>query len=209
MSNQFSIFSDGEIITFFKKTQNENYFLEMRKRYQSKIKKEINQFLYSNRDEGISFDELSIVADETLFKALKKYDQKRGKFYSFFLLMLKQSLIDYVLLVERQRGGIYYDSSLDAKVDSTLMESYFFSDIIGNIDENINSFVFVDEVNKMIDESSELSSFEKKVAKLVIFENYTVKETARILKSYENKIYICYRKVRKYLTLTLSSILGK
>lgn len=200
----FNTLTDEDLISFVI-ADNYSAFLELRRRYHSLKVKLVNNFLYSNNCYGVSRDELMTAADEAFYYNAIKFDPSRGIFRNFARLIMDRGIRDFLKETIKERGMCFKAKSFNEGTDSTARDNdtFEFCDNIG-FNEPYEVLFLIDEFKAMIDANEFLTSKDKSVAQLIIIEGFSVKETAKILKTSMSRVYYSYKKIQKIISNLIS-----
>ncbi len=175
--------SDDELI-FLIRSQHLEAFQMLLDKMQPKQDRLIHKLMYMHRYCGLDYDDLKIVAIQTLLLAIDAYHPKKNNFDAYYHFLLQRELINELKrFAAEQHAPINHAISFDYEIE----EGSSLSDMIGEDDTKIYQ-PFTDPFYQLL-ESDNISLTPKEKAIIAYLKlGYSYTEIAKIMKDHYRKI---------------------
>lgn len=187
--------SDDELVFLARQKQQDaiDYLLIKVKPKQERL---IKKLLSEHRYCGLDFNDLMVVAMQTLFLAIDSYNPSKAVFDAYYHLLLQRELVN-----EMKKFNTYGHTLINKAIslDEPLAEGQLMYDLIGTDDEAMNTYVFDPSV-QLLKEDNLLLTIEQKIVFSYYRLGYSYSEIGRVMKKN-------YRLISKMIQEILSIIL--
>lgn len=169
--------SDDELVFLARQKQQEaiDYLcLKMKPKQERMVKK----LLFEHRYCGLDFNDLMLVALQTLFLAIDSYDPRKAVFDAYYHLLLQRELVN-----EMKKFNTYGHTLINKAIslDEPLEEGQLMYDLIGKDDEQLHHYVF-NESQQLLKEDNQTLNIEQKTVFSYYQLGYSYSEIGRIVK---------------------------
>lgn len=189
--------SDDEMV-FLIRSQHQEAWMLLTEKMQSKQDRLIHKLMYMHRYCGLDYDDLKIVAMQTLLLAIDAYDPKKNVFDAYYHFLLQRELINELKrFASDQHHVINHAVSLDYEIE----DGSSLAEIVGEDDVKINQ-PFNDPFYQLLEEDNETNLTVKEKAIIAYVKlGYSFTEIAKIMGDH-------YRQISKIAKRLLSSVDG-
>jgi DNA-directed RNA polymerase specialized sigma subunit len=187
--------SDDELVFLARQKQQDaiDYLLiKVKPKQERMIKKLLSEHRYC----GLDFNDLMVVAMQTLFLAIDSYNPSKAVFDAYYHLLLQRELVN-----EMKKFNTYGHTLINKAIsfDEPLDEGQLMYDLIGIEDEAMKTYLFDPSV-QLLKEDNLLLTIEQKIVFSYYRLGYSYSEIGRVLKKN-------YRLISKMIQEILSIIL--
>lgn len=189
-----SLLSDDELI-FLIRSKHQEAFQMLFEKMQLKQDRLIHKLMYMHRYCGVDYDDLKIVATQTLLLAVDAYHPKKNVFDAYYHFLLQRELIhELKRFGSEQHSPINHAVSLDYEIE----EGSSLSEMIGEHDPGLYRQVSDPFYLLLESDNHELNSQEKAIIAYLKL-GYSFTEIAKIMKQHYRQISkIAKRILEKY-----------
>jgi RNA polymerase sigma factor (sigma-70 family) len=175
--------SDDEIVFLVRSKQLEAYQL-MLERMQTKQDRLIYKLLYMHRYCGLDYDDLKIVALQTLMLAIESYDPNKNIFDAYYHFLLQRELINELKKFSSDNHNFINTAlSLDYEIE----DGSFLGDLVGQQDQQLIALV-EDPFYQLLESEDQSLSVREKAILAYLKLGYTFTEIAKILGGHYRQI---------------------
>ena len=175
--------SDDEIVFLVRSKQPEAYVI-MLERMELKQHRLILKLLYMHRYCGLDYDDLKIVALQTLLLAIESYDPSKNIFDAYYHFLLQRELINELKKFSNDNHH-FINSALS--LDYEIEEGSSLGDVVGQHDQHLIALV-EDPFHQLLEgEDHQLSAREKAILAYLKL-GYSFTEIAKILGGHYRQI---------------------
>lgn len=188
------ILSDDELI-FLIRSQHLEAFQVLLEKMQSKQDRLIHKLMYMHRYCGVDYDDLKIVAIQTLLLAIDAYHPKKNNFDAYYHFLLQRELVNELKrFSSEQHAPINHAISFDYEVE----EGSSLSEMIGEDDSKIYQ-TFSDPFHHLLEPDNVSLTTKEKAIIAYLKLGYSYTEIAKIMKDHYRQISkIAKRILEKY-----------
>jgi DNA-directed RNA polymerase specialized sigma subunit len=155
----------------------------------------IHKLLFMHRYCGVDFDDLKIVAIQTLALAVESYEPKKNVFDAYYHFLLQRELINELKRFSTDNQNIINSAiSLDFEIE----DGSYLSDVIGQSDTKLQTMMD-DPTHQLLEEDNQSISPKEKAILAYLKLGYTFTEIAKLMKDhYRNISKIAKSLLEKY-----------
>ena len=175
--------SDDEIVFLIRSKQPEAYQL-MLERMQLKQDRLIHKLLYMHRYCGLDYDDLKIVALQTLLLAIESYDPCKNIFDAYYHFLLQRELINELKRFSSDNHNFINTAlSLDYEIE----DGSLLGDLVGQQDLKLIALV-EDPFHQLLEGEDQRLSVKEKAILAYLKLGYSFTEIAKILGGHYRQI---------------------
>ena len=175
--------SDDEIVFLVRSKQPEAYHL-MLERMQMKQDRLIHKLLYMHRYCGLDYDDLKIVALQTLLLAIESYDPSKNIFDAYYHFLLQRELINELKRFSSDNQNVINHAlSLDYEIE----DGSFLGDLVGQKDQQLVALV-EDPFHQLLESENQHLSVKEKAILAYLQLGYSFTEIAKIIGGHYRQI---------------------
>jgi RNA polymerase sigma factor (sigma-70 family) len=175
--------SDDEIVFLVRGKQPEAYLLLL-ERMQLKQDRLIHKLLYMHRYCGLDYDDLKIVALQTLLLAIESYDPHKNIFDAYYHFLLQRELINELKRFSSDNQNLINTAlSLDYEIE----DGSLLSDLVGQKDQQLIALV-EDPFHQLLEDEDQQLSVKEKAILAYLKLGYSFTEIAKILGGHYRQI---------------------
>jgi len=175
--------SDDELVFLVRSHQPEAYPLLVA-RMQMKQDRLIHKLIYMHRYCGCDYDDLKIVASQTLLLAIESYDPGKNVFDAYYHFLLQRELINELKRFSSDNQNVINTAlSLDYEIE----DGSLLGDIVGQKDHQLIALV-EDPFHQLLEDEEHAISVKEKAILAYLKLGYSFTEIAKILKSHYRQI---------------------
>ena len=186
------LISDDEIVFLVRSKQPEAYLLLL-ERMQLKQDRLIHKLLYMHRYCGLDYDDLKIVALQTLLLAIDSYDPSKNIFDAYYHFLLQRELVNELKRFSSDNQNLINTAlSLDYEIE----EGSLLGDLVGQNDQQLIAMV-EDPFYQLLESDDQQLTVKEKAILAYLKLGYSFTEIAKILGGH-------YRQISKIAKALLS-----
>ena len=175
--------SDDEIVFLVRSKQPEAYQL-MLERMQIKQDRLIHKLLYMHRYCGLDYDDLKIVALQTLLLAIESYDPSKNIFDAYYHFLLQRELVNELKRFSSDNHNLINTAlSLDYEIE----DGSLLGDLVGQQDQKLIALV-EDPFHQLLEGEDQHLSVKEKAILAYLKLGYSFTEIAKILGGHYRQI---------------------
>jgi DNA-directed RNA polymerase specialized sigma subunit len=175
--------SDDEIVFLVRSKQPEAYQL-MLERMQIKQDRLIHKLLYMHRYCGLDYDDLKIVALQTLLLAIESYDPSKNIFDAYYHFLLQRELVNELKRFSSDNHNLINTAlSLDFEIE----DGSLLGDLVGQKDQKLIALV-EDPFHQLLEGEDQHLSVKEKAILAYLKLGYSFTEIAKILGGHYRQI---------------------
>jgi DNA-directed RNA polymerase specialized sigma subunit len=175
--------SDDEIVFLVRSKQPEAYQL-MLERMQIKQDRLIHKLLYMHRYCGLDYDDLKIVALQTLLLAIESYDPSKNIFDAYYHFLLQRELVNELKRFSSDNHNLINTAlSLDFEIE----DGSLLGDLVGQQDQKLIALV-EDPFHQLLEGEDQHLSVKEKAILAYLKLGYSFTEIAKILGGHYRQI---------------------
>jgi DNA-directed RNA polymerase specialized sigma subunit len=175
--------SDDEIVFLVRSKQPEAYLLLMQ-RMEIKQDRLIHKLLYMHRYCGLDYDDLKIVALQTLLLAIDSYDPSKNIFDAYYHFLLQRELVNEL---KRFSSDHHHFINTALSLDYEIEEGSLLSDLVGQKDQHLVAMV-EDPFYQLLESDDQDLSVKEKAILSYLKLGYSFTEIAKILGGHYRQI---------------------
>ena len=186
--------SDDELVFLIRRKHLEA-FRCLLNRMELKQDRLIHKLMFMHRYCGVDFDDLKIVAIQTLTLAVESYEPKKNVFDAYYHFLLQRELINELKRFSTDNQNIINSAiSLDFEIE----DGSYLSDVIGQSDTKLQSMMD-DPTYRLLEEDNHTITPKEKAILAYLKLGYTFTEIAKLMKDhYRNISKIAKALLEKY-----------
>lgn len=169
--------SDDELV-FLARQKHQDAIDYLLLKVRPKQERMIKKILFEHRYCGLDFNDLMVVAIQTLFLAIDSYDPSKAVFDAYYHLLLQRELVN-----EMKKFNTYGHTLINKAIslDEPLEEGQLMYDLVGKEDDMLNTYVF-DPSIQLLKEDNLLLTIEQKTVFSYYQLGYSYSEIGRVMK---------------------------
>ena len=177
------LISDDEIVFLVRSKQPEAYLLLL-ERMQLKQDRLIHKLLYMHRYCGLDYDDLKIVALQTLLLAIDSYDPRKNIFDAYYHFLLQRELVNELKRFSSDNQNLINTAlSLDYEIE----EGSLLGDLVGQNDQQLIAMV-EDPFYQLLESDDQQLTVKEKAILAYLKLGYSFTEIAKILGGHYRQI---------------------
>jgi DNA-directed RNA polymerase specialized sigma subunit len=170
------LISDDEIVFLVRSKQPEAYVLLL-ERMQIKQDRLIHKLLYMHRYCGLDYDDLKIVALQTLLLAIDSYDPRKNIFDAYYHFLLQRELVNELKRFSSDNQNLINTAlSLDYEIE----DGSLLGDLVGQNDQQLIAMV-EDPFYQLLESDDQHLSVKEKAILAYLKLGYSFTEIAKII----------------------------
>jgi DNA-directed RNA polymerase specialized sigma subunit len=175
--------SDDEIVFLVRSKQPEAYLL-MLERMQTKQDRLIHKLLYMHRYCGLDYDDLKMVALQTLLLAIDSYDPTKNIFDAYYHFLLQRELVNEL---KRFSNDNHHFINTALSLDYEIEDGSVLGDLVGQQDQKLIALV-EDPFHQLLEGEDHHLSVKEKAILAYLKLGYSFTEIAKILGGHYRQI---------------------
>jgi DNA-directed RNA polymerase specialized sigma subunit len=177
------LISDDEIVFLVRSKQPEAYLLLL-ERMQIKQDRLIHKLLYMHRYCGLDYDDLKIVALQTLLLAIDSYDPRKNIFDAYYHFLLQRELVNELKRFSSDNQNLINTAlSLDYEIE----DGSLLGDLVGQHDQQLIAMV-EDPFYQLLESDDQQLSVKEKAILAYLKLSYSFTEIAKIIGGHYRQI---------------------
>ncbi len=177
------LISDDEIVFLVRSKQPEAYLLLL-ERMQLKQDRLIHKLLYMHRYCGLDYDDLKIVAMQTLLLAIDSYDPSKNIFDAYYHFLLQRELVNELKRFSSDNQNLINTAlSLDYEIE----EGSLLGDLVGQNDQQLIAMV-EDPFYQLLESDDQQLTVKEKAILAYLKLGYSFTEIAKIIGGHYRQI---------------------
>jgi len=161
------------------------------------------EFFNSNRQSGITVEDLCSVAQETILVAVKNFSNSIQVFYPYWRTIATNAMIKY----NQQNSYFHHAKTFNGiSLDQQNEDNFSNDQIIGETDAKIEKGIVEDTFLNIIDDPKNGFSENEKIVMKLTIEGYEPTEIMKMFKWSKSQIYYALRNAKEKLTQAISHI---
>lgn len=177
------LISDDEIVFLVRSKQSEAYLLLL-ERMQLKQDRLIHKLLYMHRYCGLDYDDLKIVALQTLLLAIDSYDPRKNIFDAYYHFLLQRELVNELKRFSSDNQNLINTAlSLDYEIE----DGSLLGDLVGQKDQQLIAMV-EDPFYQLLESDDQQLSVKEKAILAYLKLGYSFTEIAKIIGGHYRQI---------------------
>lgn len=177
------LISDDELVFLVRSKQPEAYTLLI-ERMQTKQDRLIHKLLYMHRYCGLDYDDLKIVALQTLLLAIESYDPSKNIFDAYYHFLLQRELVNEL---KKFSSDNHHFINTALSLDYEIEEGSMLGDLIGHKDQQMVALV-EDPFHQLLESDDHQLSVRDKAILVYLKLGYSFTEIAKILGGHYRQI---------------------
>ena len=175
--------SDDELVFLIRRKQPEA-FTSLLNRMALKQDRMIHKLLFMHRYCGLDFDDLKIVAIQTLSLAVESYEPKKNVFDAYYHFLLQRELVNELKRFSSDNQNLINTAiSLDYEIE----DGSYLSDVIGQNDATLQT-IMDDPTHQLLEEDDQRITPKEKAILAYLKLGYTFTEIAKVMKDHYRNI---------------------
>ncbi len=175
--------SDDELV-FLIRRKHPEAFTSLLDRMALKQDRMIHKLLFMHRYCGLDFDDLKIVAIQTLTLAVESYEPKKNIFDAYYHFLLQRELVNELKRFSSDNQNLINTAiSLDYEIE----DGSYLSDVIGQTDATLQT-IMDDPSHQLLEEDDQRITPKEKAILTYLKLGYTFTEIAKIMKDHYRNI---------------------
>lgn len=175
--------SDDELI-FLIRRKHPEAFTSLLNRMALKQDRMIHKLLFMHRYCGLDFDDLKIVAIQTLSLAVESYEPKKNVFDAYYHFLLQRELVNELKRFSSDNQNLINTAiSLDYEIE----DGSYLSDVIGQNDATLQT-IMDDPTHQLLEEDDQRITPKEKAILAYLKLGYTFTEIAKVMKDHYRNI---------------------
>jgi RNA polymerase sigma factor (sigma-70 family) len=177
------LISDDEIVFLVRSKQPEAYLLLL-ERMQIKQDRLIHKLLYMHRYCGLDYDDLKIVALQTLLLAIDSYDPRKNNFDAYYHFLLQRELVNELKRFSSDNQNLINTAlSLDYEIE----DGSLLGDLVGQNDQQLVAMV-EDPFYQLLESDDQHLNVKEKAILAYLKLGYSFTEIAKIIGGHYRQI---------------------
>ena len=175
--------SDDELV-FLIRRKHPEAFTSLLDRMALKQDRMIHKLLFMHRYCGLDFDDLKIVAIQTLTLAVESYEPKKNVFDAYYHFLLQRELVNELKRFSSDNQNLINTAiSLDYEIE----DGSYLSDVIGQNDATLQT-IMDDPTHQLLEEDDQRITPKEKAILAYLKLGYTFTEIAKVMKDHYRNI---------------------
>ena len=175
--------SDDELV-FLIRRKHPEAFTSLLNRMALKQDRMIHKLLFMHRYCGLDFDDLKIVAIQTLTLAVESYEPKKNVFDAYYHFLLQRELVNELKRFSSDNQNLINTAiSLDYEIE----DGSYLSDVIGQNDATLQT-IMDDPTHQLLEEDDQRITPKEKAILAYLKLGYTFTEIAKVMKDHYRNI---------------------
>ncbi len=175
--------SDDELV-FLIRRKHQEAFTSLLNRMALKQDRMIHKLLFMHRYCGLDFDDLKIVAIQTLSLAVESYEPKKNVFDAYYHFLLQRELVNELKRFSSDNQNLINTAiSLDYEIE----DGSYLSDVIGQNDATLQT-IMDDPTHQLLEEDDQRITPKEKAILAYLKLGYTFTEIAKVMKDHYRNI---------------------